>query len=243
MRVADLLTRPLDLLVPPACACCGLPGAAACAACLAALTPLAPPWCAACGHPTPLRVRRCPECAGAPAWARQAVAYAGPAPAFVAALKDGRRRSLAGVLAGVMASTLDPPPAHAVLVPVPLSPRRRAERGFNQSALLARALGRAWGQPVADALVRVRDGPAQRGAGASARIRQVRGAFTVRAEARVPALAVLVDDVHTTGATLAACARTLRAAGAGEVGAVAFARALAGRAAQAVAPAPHRRAA
>ena len=154
---------------------------------------------------------RCPECAGGPRWARQAVAYAGPAPALVAALKDGRRRTLAGVLAGVMTSTLAPPPPDAVLVPVPLSPRRRAERGFNQSALLARALGRAWGHPVADALARVRDGPPQRGAGAGARVRQVRGAFAVRAEIPVPALAVLVDDVHTTGATLAACARTLRA--------------------------------
>jgi ComF family protein len=243
VRIAELLTRPLDLLVPPACACCGLPGAAACAGCLAALTPLAPPWCVACGHPAPLRVSRCPECAGGPAWARQAVAYAGPAPALVAALKDGRRRTLAGVLAGVMTSTLAPPPRDAVLVPVPLSPRRRAERGFNQSALLARALARAWGHPVAEALARVRDGPPQRGAGAGARALQVRGAFAVTAEAPVPALAVLVDDVHTTGATLAACARTLRRAGAAEVGAVAFARALAGGAAPAVAPAPDRRAA
>src|SRR5262245_59344861 len=150
MGILDLLAlvaRPLDLLVPPSCAACGLPGAAVCEGCLAALTPLAPPWCSACGHPAPMRVARCPECAGGPAWARQAVAYAGPAPGLVAALKDGRRRSLAGALAAVMAASLSPPPGGAVLVPVPLAPRRMAERGFNQSALIARSLAREWELP------------------------------------------------------------------------------------------------
>ena len=230
MRIADLIARPLDLLVPPACAGCGLPGPPACAECLAALTRLAPPWCAACGHPTPLRVERCPECAGGPARARQAVAYAGPAPAMVAALKDGRRRSLAGVLAGVMTEALAAPPRGAVLVPVPLAPGRRAERGFNQSELIAGSLGRAWGLEVAPLLARPRDDPPQRGASARERARQVSGAFTAAPRARLPAVAVLVDDVHTTGATLAACARALRRAGVAEIGAVAFARTLSGRA-------------
>jgi ComF family protein len=233
-----LVARPLDLLVPPSCAGCGLPGAAACDACLAGLTPLAPPWCSACGHPTPMRVARCPECAGGPAWARQAVAYAGPAPAMVAAFKDGRRRSLAGVLAAVMAGSLPRPPDGAVLVPVPLAPRRLAERGFNQSALIARALARTWDVPTVEALVRRRDDPPQRGAAARERTRQVSGAFAARPGLRPPRAAVLVDDVHTTGATLAACARALRRAGCREVGAVAFARALAGRAAPLATAAP-----
>jgi predicted amidophosphoribosyltransferase len=79
---------------------------------------------------------------------------------------------------------------------------------------------------VAEPLARVREAGAQRGAGAPARARQVAGAFAVRDRERVPAHPWLVDDVHTTGATLADCARALRAGGARRVGAVCFARAL-----------------
>ncbi len=219
-----MLARALDLLVPPACAACGLPGGPLCTACRGALRPVAAPWCAGCGHPVPIPVARCPACRPALVWARQAVIYAGPAPRLVAALKDRRRRALAGVVADLLAAAVAPPPG-AVLVPVPLGARRLAERGFNQSLLIAEALGRRWGAPVDDALERVREEAPQRGASADARARQAAGAFALRPGRTAPAVACLVDDVHTTGATLAACARPLRRGGAGWVGAVAFARA------------------
>jgi ComF family protein len=223
------LGRLLDLLLPPACAACGLPGPAACAGCLGSLEPLPPPWCGGCGAPAPVPVGRCPGCRGRLAGARQAVAYAAAAPALVAALKDGRRRVLAAVLADRIAGAVPAPAPGAVLVPVPLGPRRMAARGFNQSLLIARELARRWGRPVAEPLARVREEPAQRGASATARAHQAAGAFAaVRGEA-APAHAVLVDDVHTTGATLADCARALRAAGARTVSAACFARALRGR--------------
>jgi ComF family protein len=113
-----------------------------------------------------------------------------------------------GVLAGA-----------AVLVPVPLHPRRRRARGFNQSELLARELGRRSGIAVAAAaLVRRQDTPPQTGLSAAARRANVRGAFAVRHRSQVSGRAVvLVDDVLTTGATAAACAQVLRAAGAREV--------------------------
>jgi predicted amidophosphoribosyltransferase len=218
----------LDVLLPPACAACGLPGAAACAGCRAALEPLPPPWCGGCGAPVPVPVARCPECRGRVEGARQALAYRGPVPALMAALKDGRRRGLVPVLGELTAAAVPAPPAGAVLVPVPLGPRRARERGFNQSLLLARALGRAWGAPVADVLVRVREGPPQRGAARSARGAQAYGAFAAAPGVAAPAVAWLVDDVRTTGATLADCARALRAAGARRVGAVCLARALPG---------------
>ena len=221
MRIGALL----DVLLPPACAACGLPGAAACAGCRAALAPLPSPWCAGCGAPVPVPVARCPECRGRLEGARQAVVYAGPAPALVAALKDGRRRVVADVLAAVVAERIPAPPAGAVLVPVPLGPRRLRARGFNQSELVALALGRRWRLPVAEALSRTREGPDQRGASASARARQAAGAFAPDGPDPVPPRAVLVDDVHTTGATLADCARALRRGGARTVGAVCFARA------------------
>jgi ComF family protein len=214
----------LDVVLPPACAACGLPGGPACAACRDALQDLPPPLCDGCGGPVPVPVARCPACLGPVVGARQAVAWAGPAPALVLALKDGRRRTLARVLAGVVAERVPAPAEDAVLVPVPLASGRERARGFNQSALLAEALGRRWGLPVADPLRRVRDGPPQRGASASARVRQAAAAYAPTGRDPVPVRAVLVDDVRTTGATLAACARALRAGGAEGVGAVCVAR-------------------
>lgn len=127
-------------------------------------------------------------------------------------------------MAEIMAAAIPPVPASVPLVPVPLTARRRAERGFNQAELIARALAERWGNPVAGLLERVGDGAPQRGAARTARIRQVQGVFGARAEAVVPYGAVLVDDVMTTGATLAACALALRRAGAHHVGGVVFAR-------------------
>ena len=214
----------LDVVLPPACAACGLPGGPACAACRAALQDLPPPHCGGCGGPVPVPVARCPACRGPLAWGRQAVAWAGPAPALVLALKDGRRRTLAGVLAAVVAERVPAPPDGSALVPVPLARGRERARGFNQSALIAGALGRRWGLPVHDCLRRVREGPPQRGASASARVRQAAAAYAPGGPDPVPARPVLVDDVRTTGATLAACARALRRGGAEEVGAVCVAR-------------------
>lgn len=227
MRVLTAIGVALDVLLPPTCAGCGLPGDAVCAGCRSRLVPIESPCCRRCGHPWPLPVARCPECRGSIDVARQAVGCTDPAPAIVSALKDGRRRSLAPQLAGIMAAGIVRPPPGVSLVPVPLAPRRESERGFNQAALIARELGRSWDLPVLELLVRVRETPAQRGASVTERSLQVRGAFAMAAVPPPPAVC-LVDDVHTTGATLAACARALRGGGVARVGAVAFARVIAG---------------
>jgi ComF family protein len=160
--------------------------------------------------------------------ARAIGAYDGALRAIVHALKYDGRRSLAVPLAALMraraAALVD---AADVAVPVPLHPSRLRQRGFNQAADLARGLG----VPVVSARKRVRATPTQTSLPAARRHGNVRGAFTITRHARVLAgcTVLLVDDVSTTGATLDACARTLKAAGAAEVRALTAARAVLSR--------------
>src|SRR5262249_45863092 len=114
--------------------------------------------------------------------------------------------------------------AGVVLVPVPTPPARRRRRGFDHTALLAQAISARTGLEVVACLHRAGAPPRQAGAGRGARTAQ--GRVRTAAGGPVPRCPVLVDDVHTTGATLGACARTLRADGASEVAALAYARAL-----------------
>jgi predicted amidophosphoribosyltransferase len=114
-----------------------------------------------------------------------------------------------------------PPPA---LVPVPLHPARHRRRGFNQAAILAEAVAARVGLDVADCLARAGASGSQVGRPRDARLSAPPG--HIRARSPTPRRAVIVDDVATTGATLAACAQALRAGGALEVRAVTFARTL-----------------
>lgn len=167
---------------------------------------------------------------------RVPLAY-GPGPrALVMRLKYGRRVGLARQIAGMIAPVLidaalgekDP-----LFVPVPLHRWRIWQRGFNQSAEIARQLSRQTGWPVSvDVLVRSRSTRLLRGLGRAARAKEVRGAFAVPDRARQEIAGrtiLLVDDVFTTGATAGACARALLRAGAGRVEVVAFARVVDGR--------------
>jgi predicted amidophosphoribosyltransferase len=114
--------------------------------------------------------------------------------------------------------------AGATLVAVPAHPSRARARGYDQAALLAAALARRTGAPLARPLRR--GGPALRQLGASRAERLRRGRVAITATGAAPRRVVLVDDVHTTGATLDACARALRAAGCEHVTSVTWARAL-----------------
>jgi len=144
-------------------------------------------------------------------------------------------------MAAVVAKLVERPPPGAVLVPIPLGTKRQSRRGYNQSVILATALARLWGLTNRlELLVRTRDTPTQTALTPAARLANVAGAFRVQSaewgvqnrsaapHSALPILhspLVLVDDVFTTGATLAEAARALAAAGCQSILAVTFGRA------------------
>jgi ComF family protein len=205
--------------------------------------PVRAPWCARCGQPEPLfgACRLCADWPPALAWVRSAVWLDDGARTAVHALKYGGLPRIADELAAAMVALGIPGLASAWLVPVPLGPKRLRQRGYNQSERLARALTRHWRRPVVELLVRRRETATQTALTPEARLANVAGAFAVRngecgvrsgptpidSALRIPhSTLVLVDDVFTTGATLAEAARALERAGARTVLAVTFGRAV-----------------
>jgi ComF family protein len=221
--------RVLDLLVPVRCAACGAGERLVCAACSASLRLLGPPLCARCGAPTAWPVERCAECSGRRLpfrTARAAVAYEGPARALVAGWKERGLSRLAAEAARLVTTCVPRPDADAVVF-VPGDRERTLWRGHVAAEQLACALAEAWSLPVVPALSRTRRIPRQRGLSRQVRRANVRGSF--RAVRAPPRRVVLVDDVYTTGATVAAAASELRRAGARTVDVLTFARAIRGR--------------
>ena len=214
----------LELLLPQRCVVCGCGGRQLCSGCSDELQRIEPPLCARCGAPTAWPVERCRECAGrrlAFATARAAVGYDAAARRLVHAWKERGLRRLAAEAAGTVAERLPPPEVDALTF-VPADRGRRLERGHNPAQRLALELAALWELPCLPLLERTRGGR-QRGSSAAER-RTLRGAF--RAAGAAPRSVAVIDDVYTTGATTAAAASALRAAGARRVEAIAFARAL-----------------
>jgi ComF family protein len=238
--IRGLFSVAADLALPPRCPGCAAPVAADrrfCAACWSALRFIGPPWCVRCHLPFDHDAgpgATCDDCLTRPrrhGAVHAAVAYGPIARQLALRLKYGGRIGVADTMAALMMRQL--PTAADLLVPVPLHRWRLWTRGYNQAVLIARAVARAHGTPVAvDALVRTRATPVLRGLSGGERGRAVRGAFAVppSARARVAGRSVvLIDDIYTSGATADACAAALLDAGAAQVSVLCWARVLDGR--------------
>lgn len=239
-RLCTFLTTALggieDLLFPPVCAVCEAlldhPRQPICPECRAALEFINPPLCTRCGQPVS-GASLCAECrSGDPPFqmVRSVLSFGGSAQHAIARMKLSGKQVLAPFLAGLIADadlfglSL---PAQDLLVPIPLHRSRLAQRGFNQSVLLARNLSRRTGLELdLHHLLRRQKTPSQSQTKTRAeRLTNVKGAFQVSRRHPFHGKRVcLVDDVVTTGATISACAATLRQAGAREVNAVTVAR-------------------
>lgn len=212
--LARLVAAALDVALPPRCLGCGARDAWVCPDCAAGLPRLPRQRCQVCA--APLRgVAVCPACYRRPPPFDRVDApfrYDGLARDLVRGLKYHDQRHLAPILAGAMAGALTDGTVDLV-VPVPLHPTRRAERGFNQSELLAIHVAARLGLRCDPAALR-RERPTrpQVELARAERAANVRGAFAAsgRLDGR---RALLVDDVYTTGATLSACAAALKQAG------------------------------
>jgi ComF family protein len=237
-------TAVLDLLYPARCPVCEHALGAGrrdplCGECWTAIERIDRPFCETCGLPLPsfdpaaravsLRCHACAAAAPPFEYARAAGAYAGVLRDALHALKFGGKRALARPLSDLMLDTCGGllGPQVDALVPVPLAPERERDRGFNQATLVAGHLAAASGLPLrARWLWRHRGTRPQTELTAVGRRGNVAHAFGASPHA-AGAHVVLVDDIVTTGATAAECARTLRAAGARTVGVLAVARVLA----------------
>jgi ComF family protein len=204
----------LDLLFPPRCAACRVCGASLCPECTAAVVRIRGRLCSWCGEP--MSGAACARCRTAPLPlpVRSYGRYAMTLVPAILRLKYRPDPHLANLFAGWLEELCRSAEwSPTLIVPVPLAQARERQRGYNQVALLARLLAdRLDCRFTCEGLARIRATRSQVGLGPAERMRNVRGAFQARENEVRGQVVCLVDDLLTTGATLAACAEALLSA-------------------------------
>lgn len=224
-----------DVALPMMCVLCGAqvtgrdrrgPRYPLCAACETALKPIAGERCRACGKPLISESGICMRCRQAPERACETVLplfrYADAAAKLVLAYKIAGRKSLGFFWARMAAAEIEAKWPGWTVVPVPGRPEKRRQGLFDPVDALARRLARA-GFPVARPLYRSAASAQQKKLSRENRAGNARSSYLLRSGAQVPARAIILDDVYTTGATIEACAARLREGGAERVAALVLA--------------------
>ncbi len=227
--VRQLWQQGLDLLFPPRCAVCQRGGHLLCPPCLATMQPLTASLCSLCGSPLTEANTLCNSCQRHRLTLdglRFVHAYQGPLRQAIYALKYRSATRLAHPLGLLLAHAFRHYALHAdAIAPLPLHRDRQQQRGYNQSALLARTCAAQLHIPYFDnLLIRSRSTLPQVGLNAPARRQNMAEAFIATRSLHSYRTLLLIDDVCTTGATLEACAATCYAAGVREVWALVLAR-------------------
>lgn len=220
------LTSIVEVAFPPRCSGCGLRGRWVCNECLLATPLFSEPRCPTCSMPLHGAVCGCRDLPNDVDGLWVAGPYGGWLRNAVHSFKFGGETARAPSLAALLApqcATLGP---DVVLVPVPMHAKRKRQRGYDQVAILAAALGKQTGVPVISALAKERETRTQVGLSAAERSMNLIDAFAVQPGTELPDDVVLIDDVATTGSTLSECARVLRRAGVRSVNALAVAHGL-----------------
>jgi competence protein ComFC len=231
LQVRNLTHNFLDFAFPPVCASCQKVGELLCVECQANIPWVVEPICPACGRILEQSTSCCAVCRREPLPLKQirtAVIFQGIIPHIIHQMKYNGAFALAVPLADMMVKAWPTWQCPVDLVmPVPLHPKRQKKRGYNQSELIVKRFCECLTLPPdTHSLQRVRSTPPQVGLDAAARKSNVHGAFAVQ-DIRVKGKDILlVDDVCTTGATLAAATNVLLAAGANSVSAYCVARAM-----------------
>lgn len=222
----------LDFIYPPYCVICKAPGTYFCDACQSKSDLITSPLCPRCGYPLPDANQPCHECQLHPLKSLDSIRSAaffesGSLRDIIHKFKYNDLYILGKSLASMLATcyTINQMKAD-IIVPVPLHKSRLKERGYNQSAILAKELARRLQLPVEEKiLVRFRKTQSQMSLNANDRQNNVANAFSCRNDLLTAKSVLLIDDVCTTGATLDACATALKASGAKAVHGLTVARA------------------
>jgi ComF family protein len=239
--MASALLRPvrafgkllLDFALPPRCAGCAEvidEVGAFCPPCWGQLEWLGNAGCQRCGLPLAgTEMEHCGRCLSDPPKLdrmRAVVAYDDLPRSIVLRLKYGRKVALARTMARYMTSLRGDWDSDTLIVPVPLHRWRLWARGFNQSGLVARELGRQWGLKIDNELLRrVKQTKPLKGLNHAQRRKAVAGAFQAAGPEPIAGRTIiLIDDVLTSGSTAEACAKVLRRAGAGRIELICWAR-------------------
>lgn len=231
-RLRQFADRAVQFVLPPACVACRQPGAVFCADCEHSLTWFSKTACPSCGRPLPAAGLGCAWCGddARPLKEIRAVcAFEGAAREAIHALKYEGMFGVAKPLARLMAERFPPwTQMPDLVIPIPLHPERVRERGYNQATLLARLLCEQLSLDLDEGLLqRTRHTRPQVGLDRVQRRRNVAGAFATNGEPVEGRRVLLVDDVCTSGATLAAAAEALLEKGAASVSGYCFARPIA----------------